>query len=114
MVATKIMLDWPAHNPEIVTFTKGGTFASAFVSKYLSWKPTILSLGEASFVDGKRRRASILLDDILDTGTTVSAQKARHSYFLFDKPGAHRVWTPRTYFAAEVIPAEEWCVFPWE
>lgn len=106
--------------PNLLTFTKGGTFASAFISKYLSWKPTIISLGTDFTI--LNNQPFIVVDDILDTGNTVkclndmtdnfSGNDVFH-YFLIYKHTSNKIWMPKYSYVQEIVK-DDWVVFPWE
>lgn len=122
-VAKEINFDYKGANPSIITFTKGGTFASSFISKYLIWKPTIISIGD--LFPGTLFEAQdgyIVIDDILDTGKTAKnlddellgySYDNLFYYFLVYKHTDRNIWKPKYSYAQEVVK-DDWVVFPWE
>lgn len=110
------MINYKDFGKDIITFTKGGLFSSAYVCNYLNWKPTVYSLGEDVCL---LQDNAILVDDILDTGKTTKKlfSKSNHSYtcyYLTDKPNKGRIFTPKNYYSSHTIKDEKWAVFPWE
>ena len=112
-------------NYNILTFVRGGTWASAFVAQHLSWKPEILSvhptIGTAALLDMFRNKEPFFfLDDLIDTGKNVMEFLDRNCaiyfslYFLFDKQCSNRLFTPKEFIAAESIVTDDWIHFPWE
>ena len=121
ILAEKIEAKHPQRH--ILTFTRGGVWASAFVVNHLSWKPMVLAIDPTSVIDSQLESIAehhvVFLDDILDTGNTLNTFEQGYncefsSYFLIDKQTQHRIYTPTDCSAAQVLTTEDWLVFPWE
>lgn len=112
----------------LLTFCRGGLNTTAAVARYLTFKPVVLALGPTTPIPPPhallpgRSIFPVVVDDILDTGKTVQ-RLTRNSFwseslhlFLYDKPGPHRIYTPKTYAvgADKTVPANSWLVFVWE
>ena len=126
---------------DIITFSNGGLWTVANISKYLLHKPNVFSLGNANEIDdvgiiemlqdGKYPwgfgHNVIIIDDILDSGSTVQKineeinnfssifnESNLFHYFLVSKyPRFSNMYTPKKYFAPISID-DKWIVFPWE
>ena len=60
----------------------------------------------------------VIIDDILDTGVTIQNFETKFelvfpTFFLVDKQGEHRKYTPRTVYSGLEIQTNRWVDFPW-
>lgn len=104
---------------KILTFTKGGLFASGYLCNYLDERPDVISIGKSSSPPQQQPGETwIVVDDILDTGRTVNGLGPEWTnnfhVFLVETPGSHRAYTPRRYSYSIAAHESEWIVFPWE
>lgn len=140
----RIMAQTITFQPNFVTFSRGGIWATALVSGFLSYRPKVLvldikygptSLGilrEIESIQYHNSTPYVVLDDLIDTGATigkfdqlcdlVGIQRLR-AYFLTNKVASNgnpglRVYDPpslrRYTFCAEHIQTDDWISYFWE
>ena len=119
----------------LLVITRGGMIPACLISQRHNWRnilvaavqfytgigktreiPTFLQFPSVPLIAGKRL---LVVDDIWDSGRTISAVKQRldtagaryEVAVLHFKPGASKVEGRPDYFAAET---DQWIVYPWE
>jgi hypoxanthine phosphoribosyltransferase len=110
----------------IITFSNSGVHACSLIIRELSYKPTILAIDPAEFMARNalllalsRDEKIVVIDDILDSGSTMKKFCGLwggfdHHFFLVDKQGDHRVFTPERMTAPLIKKTSDYIVFPWE